>query len=203
MKSLLEASIDDARRRKVIAAQTPIVACDATGYESHHVSAYFARRSGQIMHDFPKISELIEIKSHLALATQPGRGPSPDCPALPQLIERAKTRARFAMLLADAGYDGQPQHDLLAQHDIFGIIPPRPGRPARNGKVGGATRAMLHRHWETLRPIYAQRWQCETRYAMSKQHLGSALRSRHDTYQQRECQLRSITLNFMLEPSDG
>jgi len=188
----------------LIDARDATAACDATGYEASHVSPYFGRRSGMKKRDFPKVSELIDLRSHVALASIPGRGPSPDDQVFRDLVAQALARHRFDTLLADAGYDGQPHHDFLAGHGVRGIIPPLRGRPRQDDRPpGGATRAALHQNWPQLKPLYGQRWQVETRYSMHKRKMGSALRGRSDAAHQRECHLRSITLNLMLEATDG
>jgi hypothetical protein len=122
MEALLEHSIDDAHTRGVM-KNPQTTAVDATGYKARHVSATSGGRSGRKMHDFPKVSGLIDIRSHLAL---PGR------------VEQALRRVTFTTLLADAGYDGQPQHDVLEQHGPVGLIPPTRARPAPACTAGGA-----------------------------------------------------------------
>lgn len=190
-----------ARQRGLIGDEHHIASSDSTGYESGHVSAYYGRRCGQKKHDFPKVSELIDTRSHLALAAIGERGPSPDDRAFHRLVEQAQGRGSFNILLADAGYDGEPHHRFLSQHGVFGIIPPKRGRPRHDHAApGGMTRGYLYHRWEEFKPLYGQRWQSETRFSMNKRKLGSFLRGRSDAAHQRECQLRTITLNLMLEP---
>lgn len=192
-----------AERRGVIGEGGAVVSCDSTGYEAAHVSPYFGRRSGRKQHDFPKVSELIDVRCHLALASIAERGPSSDDRVFHDLVDQALRRRPFHTLLADAGYDGEPHHRFLHQRGVFGIIPPRRGRPRQDGAPpGGATRASLHQRWSQLQSQYGQRWQSETRYSIGKRKIGCALRGCSDVTHRLECDLRSITLNLMLEPTD-
>ena len=122
---MLDATVAAAERRGVIEGDSALVSCDSTGYEAAHVSPYFGRRSGRKKHDFPKVSELIDIRSHLALASIAERGPSADDRMFHDLVDQALCRRPFHTLLADAGYDGEPHHQFLHQRGVFGIIPPR------------------------------------------------------------------------------
>jgi len=191
---------DASGRPYLIGRRCPVVSCDATGYEASHVSPYFGRRTGRRKHDFPKVSELIDDRSHVALASIGERGPASDSRVFQSLVLQAHARRPFDTLLADAGYDAQSHHEFLHRHAVFGIIPPRRGRPRQDGQPpGGATRALLHQEWPQWKIPYGQRWQSETRYSMHKRKLGCALRGRSDATHRRACLLRSITLNLMLE----
>jgi hypothetical protein len=83
---------------------------------------------------------------------------------------------------------------------VIGVIPPTRGRPPKNPdhQPRGFYRRFLHQHWAALRPVYGQRWQCESYFSMSKRLLDSFLRSRRRANQDRELHLRNITLNLML-----
>ncbi len=129
------------------------------------------------------------------------RGPAPDDPAFHDLIEQARSRARFNLCLADAGYDAQSHHDFLHARGLFGVIPPTRGRPRLDHALpGGLARAVLHQRWEKLKPLYGQRWQIETRFSMDKRKFGPSLRGRSHAAQQRESVFRQIILNLLLEP---
>jgi transposase len=175
------------------------VAIDSTGLESGHVSTYFARRTGRIRHEFPKIAQVVDTRSHLTLASLASRGPSPDDPQLRPLTRQAHARQPFTTLLADAGYDAEHHHRFLHMElGVRGIIPPRRGRPIHQpGRLpSGPYRRRLHQRFPRKR--YGQRWQVETRFSMEKRLLDSHLRSRSHDAQARESERRVLTLNLMI-----
>lgn len=148
---------------------------------------------------------MIDTASHLCLAAHVERGPKPDDPAFHPLARAAHQRHPFAILLADAGYDGEAHHRFLhEQLQVVGIIPPRRGRPAHGADHVPPTphRRHLHQCWDLLQPLYGQRWQAETRFSMEKRLLGSSLWSRLTVNQTREAYLRPLTLNCMILEGD-
>jgi hypothetical protein len=106
------------------------------------------------------------------------------------------------VLLADCGYDAEHHHRFLNETlGVIGIIPPIRGRPPHNPKkhkTSGFYRRFLREQWEQLKATYGQRWQAESYISMNKRLLDSFLRSRKRANQDRELQLRIITLNLML-----
>jgi hypothetical protein len=176
-----------------------LASIDSTGLESHHVSQHYQHRIGKENRRYPKLAEVIEVKSHLALSCWCGRGPWPDQPHLRRAARAAVTRHRFRALLGDAGYDGEHHQRYLHRRlGVIGIIRPGMGRPAHDPKhvPGGFYRGFLHRHWPTK--LYGQRSQSETRMSMHKRRLGSALTARSRKTQDQQLRLRSITLNFLI-----
>lgn len=183
-------------------ATTTLVAADSTGLDSGRRSEYFGRRCGQKKLDFPKVSQIVDTDSHVALAAISERGPGPDDPSFHALARQAHRRQPFRAIAADAGYDGEPHHQFLCRElGVIGIMPPRRGRPMLTpGKPPqGFFRGFLFRNWP--KKLYGRRWQVETRFSMEKRKLGSSLRSRRYDAQAAEMQLRVITLNLMLEPT--
>ncbi len=181
-----------------------LAAADSTGLNSSRRSEYFGRRSGMKKRDFPKVSQLVDTDSHLALAAIAERGPGPDDPSFHDLVRQAHKRQPFAALVADAGYDGEHHHQFLWKSmGVMSVIPPTRGRRPKRAGQGptGFFRGFLHRHWP--KKLYGQRWQVETRFSMEKRKLGNALRSRNDDAQLREMDLRVITVNLMLEVDSG
>src|SRR4051812_31001839 len=82
--ALLGQTVAEARARRLILAK-PRAAIDATGYETRHVSRYFAwrsKRSGKRRRQraWPKLTAVLETGSHLFLAAHVSRGPSQDSP---------------------------------------------------------------------------------------------------------------------------
>lgn len=81
---------------------------------------------------------------------------------------------------------------------MIGIIRPGAGRPAHDPQhvPGGFYRRFIHQHWPTR--LYNQRAQSECRVSMHKRRLGSYLTARRRRTQDQQMNLRSITLNFMI-----
>jgi hypothetical protein len=176
-----------------------LASIDSTGLESRHASQHYQHRTGVENRRFPKLAEVIEVRSHLALSCWCGRGPWPDQPHLRRAAREAVGRHRFRVLLADAGYDGEPHQRYLHRRlSVIGIIRPGMGRPAHDPEhvPGGFYRGFLHRHWPAR--LYGQRSQSESRVSMFKRRLGSALSARLRRTQDQQMRLRSITLNFMI-----
>lgn len=179
-----------------------LAAVDATGLESHHASAYYGYRTGRKYHRFPKISEVVDVESHLCLAAVVDRGPSPDNLELHAVARQARRRHAFKALAGDLAYDGEHHHRYLYERlGVIGLIPPRRGRPPKDParhQPPGFFRRFWHQYWRHAESFYGQRWQAETRFSMEKRLLGSCLRARRRAAQDREAYLRTITLNLMI-----
>jgi hypothetical protein len=176
-----------------------LASIDSTGLETRHVSDHYRRRTGKKHRRFPKLAEVIEVKSHLAISCWCGRGPAPDQPHLRGAVQEALGRHRFSALAADAGYDGEDHHRYLYERlGVIGVIKPGAGRPAHDPQhvPGGFYRSFLHKHWP--KNLYGQRSQSECRISMEKRRLGSALTARKRSTQDQQMRLRVITLNFMI-----
>jgi hypothetical protein len=196
---LLDATVARAmgRRRRVGTA-----AADATGFESRHVSPYFLRRSGREGRRtrrytrFPKLDIVCDCASHLILAASAGQGPRPDVAGFAKLARGASRRVRIARLVADAGYDSEPNHALA--RDELGIrttIPPTRGRPSK-GPPAGKYRGLMRRRFNGR--AYRRRWQVEAVFSAMKRRQGSAARGRSYWARCRDLWLAVLTHNIML-----
>ena len=188
-----------ARTLGLIGPANTLAAIDSTGLESRHVSTYYGQRCGQKKRRFPKVSVVVDVKTHLCLAAAVERGPGADDIVFHRLAREAHDRHTFTHLLGDAGYDGE--HHLAFLHrtlDVIGWIPPRRGRPSLDPhhQPPGPYRRRLHRLWPVAK--YGQRWQVETQVSMLKRLLRSALTSRRRHSLDREIHLRLLTLNLMI-----
>ena len=162
----MHATLLQARALGLLDDGDELATVDSTGFETRHVSEHYLHRIGRKHRKFPKFAEVIEHRSHLALAAWCGRGPAPDQPHLRRIARAAVSRHPFKALAADAGYDGE------------------------------AYQRYLHEYWPTA--LYHQRSQSESRVSMHKRRLGSYLTARKRRTQDQQMQLRSITLNFMI-----
>jgi len=178
-------------------------AVDSTGLESRRCSAYYVRRcqrnAGHVKRRFPKLSAVVDTRSHLFLSAIVDRGPKPDDLEFRAVVRAARRRHRFLVLLGDAGYDGEPHHRFLRRDlRVRGVMPPIRGRPRKDPRrpPTGRHRAALARHWP--KRLYGQRAQVETDFSMLKRLLDSAVRSRRRYAIDREIILRVITINLMI-----
>ncbi len=202
-RRLLEETVDGAIKQKLMKRRVKLAAVDSTGFESRHVSTYYAKRKeknagkkGRKRRRFPKAGFVCDCLSHFILAVVPGRGPMPDDKHFRSALKRATTRSKIETLLADAGYDGEPSHlHAREEYGMRTIIPPLRGRPT-DKLPSTKWRQRMATHFSKQK--YGQRWQVETVNSMIKRLQGSALRSRKTRTQNRETHLRAITHNVML-----
>lgn len=118
-------------------------------------------------------------------------------------VLRASWNLDIDRLLADAGYDSEPNHRTARQGlGIRSTVIPlnRRGRRRRSGgrrrmPVGHYRRQMARRFH---RRKYGQRWQAESVISRIKRRLGAALRGRSDDARRRESDLRVFTHNLMI-----
>jgi Transposase DDE domain len=182
------------------------VAFDSTGLELGHRSAYYVRRrSGAekrwqtvAYSRFAKLEAAVECQSHFLLAVLAGRGPRPDVNRFAPLLEATMLNVKPESVLADAGYDSEPNH--LYARERYGIrsfMPAKHGRPTFKPPTGRYRRQMkqrLNKHYGS----YGQRWQVETANSMVKRRVSTLVHARHYWSQCRELLLIALTYNFML-----
>ena len=159
------------------------------------MSAYFGRRSGQIKHTFPKLATVCDTRSYINLSAQASIGPWPDCPSFKSLLARAQDRVRINEMLADAGYDSEPNHEYADALGVRSIMPPTIGRPGPAGPKGNHRRRLWRRF---PRKRYGQRWHVEGTYSQDKRRFGSQLRSTSVAGQWGELLLRVLVHNTAL-----
>lgn len=196
---LLAAIFRNAKRLGLIEREAE-AAVDATGLETRHASRHYVARAGQKRHfrlDWPKLTIVCHTRSHLLAGAATSRGPSQDSPDFFPAVYQAGCQLRWHRLLADAGYDAEHNHQLC--RDVMGmkssLIALNKRGTGRKWPKSKYRRQMKHR---TNRKGYGQRWQVESAISRNKRLLGSALRSRSNEAQARECLLRVLTHNLMI-----
>jgi hypothetical protein len=191
------------RRRRVRRA-----ALDSTGLEDGHRSFYYVRRrNGSAKRwqtvaygRYAKLELAVDTASHLILAALPGRGPRVDVDRCVPLLTATLDNVAVASVLADAGYDSEPNHRFARErHGVRSFIPAKIGRPTAKPPSGRYRRRMkqrLTKHYGR----YGQRWQVETTFSMVKRRLTTAVAARRYWSKCRELLLLVLCYNLMLLP---
>jgi hypothetical protein len=224
IKTMLDLTAHWAEQRQLIRGRVKPVTLDSSMFESHHVSRHFEKRQRQIERDkrkkglkysekaaadrrrsrvvrsLPKLSLAVASNCHLILAARATTGGGADQPFFKPLLADARRRAKFGAVVADAGYDGEPNHRIA--REIFGIrsiIPPNTGRPTNKPPPARYRRQMYFRFKRKAdKKTDGQRAQSETVNSMIKRNMGSALRAMTSRRRSRELLLRVITHNIMI-----
>ena len=189
-----------ARKRGLIDRKL-VAAVDAIGLETRHVSAHFGMRradgKGHRQRAWPKLTAVVDTRSHLILGAVPGATPSQDSPDFAPAMRQAAGLAAIDTTLGDAGYDAEHNHRLCREE--LGVrrtvIRLNPRNTGRRWPKAPYRRAMRKRF---PRPLHNQRWHAESAFSQHKRRLGSALTARRDDAQGRELVLRVVTHNLTL-----
>jgi len=200
-RRLLDATIREqfGRKRRIRCG-----AIDSTGLESSCASGYFVRRRAAIesawktvvYSRYPKLSVVCDVRTHFVLAYRDGRGPSAEVTEFRPLLADALARVRFAVLLADAGFDSEANHVFAREgHGVRTIIPPRRGRPS-NKPAGGRYRRLMESRFDSS--AYANRAQVETVISMIKRRQGAHVCGVTYWSQCRDLRLKVLTHNLMI-----
>ena len=188
----------------LIAEAIERAAADSTGFELDGASRYFVRRKARspglyqttTYRRFGKLGVVADCDNHLILGTHATMGPRPDVDQLLPLMGGMCVNAVPQRLIADAGYDSEPNHILLREYlNITSLIPATAGRPTLKLPTG-KWRYLMATDFDD--ETYGQRWQVETVMFMLKRHFGSALTSRKYQTRRREMNLRAVTHNLMI-----
>jgi hypothetical protein len=156
------------------------------------------RRRAAAIKRLPKLSLAVQAASHLILAARATTGGGPDYEHFPPLMTRAASCARLRVVLADAGFDSEPNHRLARiELGVRSLIPPISGRPSVQPPTS-YYRRLMHNRWQQYKKLYGQRWQAETVNSMVKRNLGCACRSRSAWGRKKDMLLRAITHNIMI-----
>lgn len=224
MLDLLAKLFEEERMLKL--AEKPL-SIDSTCYEPRHRSRHYDRacrkmhlRDGekygkrstkpspeQVNHSrsikvrqMPKLALAVASSCHLILAARTHTGNGSDNPDFEPLLTQAKRRSPVRVVVADAGYDSEFNHETArAVMKVRSIIPAKIGRPTAEPPLGRWRRVMHHRFKRKADcKRYGQRAQSETVNSMMKRNLGDALRSIDPKRREREMMLRTLTHNLQL-----
>jgi hypothetical protein len=182
------------------------VALDSTGLECGHRSLYYVRRrqgSSQRWQTvwysrYAKLEAAFDCASHLMVGVLVGRGPRVDTDRFVPLLDDTLTRVHLDTVLADAGYDSEPNHRHARQtHGVRSFIPATSGRPTTKPPSGRYRRLMKQRLDKDYGQ-YGQRWQAETGFSLIKRRVASTVHGHRYWSQCRELLLIAITYNILL-----
>jgi hypothetical protein len=171
-------------------------------------SAHYARRrrDGNRRYrysKYPKLTLVCHTQTHLVASALSTVGPSYDVDQFEPVMLKASWNLDIDRLLADAGYDSEPNHrtareGLGVRSTVIALN--RRGRRRRTGRrrrlPAGKYRRQMARRFH--RRKYGQRWQAESVISRMKRRLGSALRGRSDDSRDRENHLKVFTHNLMI-----
>ena len=205
-RRLLTSTVERAKKAKLLPRRSRLCAIDTSGFESEHVSRYYAHRrkmTGEYgrkrrvaYRRYPKLGLVCDTASHLILAARASQGPKPDFGEFEPLMREAQVRARPRTVAADAGFDSEANHKLARDElGIQSLIPALHGRP-HNGEPTGRYRKQMRRHIGQSR--YGQRWQVETVNSMIKRLTGEVVNARSYWRRCRLLLLKTLTHNISI-----
>jgi len=161
------------------------------------VSTYFIRRSEQQQGGKPRYRHylkwlvVVDVKQQVVLAQQARQGPWVDTRALPGLVDAAVRRAPLRVVLADAEFDSEANHQHIRQRcSAQSIIPAQP----RRGIPRGTLRRQMYRAFPQKE--YGQRAKVETVFSVVKRKLSSRAPGRSLRSQIRQALLLGLTYNL-------
>jgi hypothetical protein len=203
---LIDHTVEKAIRIGKMKAKPRRVAIDSSGFESQHVSRYYAKRrektdkSGKkkriTMRRFPKLAIAVDCASHFIVGAVANQGPSPDFGYFEPLVLQTVNRVWPKTILADAGFDSEASHELCRdEFEIQSLIPATHGRPT-DKEPSGYWRRQMKRH--LAQSSYGQRWQAETGFSMIKRRVSEVALAMTYHRKRRLLLLKTITLNLML-----
>jgi len=183
-----------------------VAAVDSTGYDARPVSHYFARLSGRRSRQrrWPKLTAVIDTRTHLFLSAAVTRGPREDAPQLIPVARAAVGRTPIDTLLADAGYDAEANHATCRERlGIRSTVIALNWRGSRKWPRAKYRRQMVRRFRKRKpgrrsRRVYDRRAQAESAFSRNKRRLGASVASTGWPNQKTEVLLKVIAHNIML-----
>jgi hypothetical protein len=191
-------------------AVVEVAAADSTGMETSQVSPYFVRRKARgqdrsnplyqttTYTQFPKIHAVCDCATHLVLSVMPCLGPTPDVDRFRPLLWLTLANVAVRTLLADAGYDSEPNHAFAREGcRVRSVMPASHGRPCKdpNKPLSGKYRDLMRRFRDFR---FGQRWQIESVFSMIKRRLGPVVLGRSRRTRSAEMMLKVLTHNIMI-----
>jgi len=181
-------------------------AVDSTGYDARPVSGYYVVQAGRRIRQrrWPKLTAVVDTRTHLFLAASVTRGPTQDAPHLIPVVRRAVKRTPIDTLLADAGYDSEANHATCRrQSGIRATVIALNWRGSRKWPQAKYRRQMVRRFRKKPRGsrhkrVYGQRWQIESAFSRNKRRLGASVAATKWINQKTEILFKVLAHNIML-----
>ena len=197
IESVLGESVRRLRRSSRRGRRQAAVAVDGTGLSPHGVSTYFLRRIEQMNHGekryrhFLKWLVVADVDRQIILAQRAKQGPRCDTPDLRGLVDAASRVMPIGLVLADAEFDSEANHQHIRMTlGAQSVIPTNP----RRGIPEGAIRYQMHRDFP--QKLYAPRAKVETVFSVVKRKLSSKAPGRTLPIQIRQAMLLGLTFNL-------
>jgi hypothetical protein len=190
------------------ACQTPPTraAVDSTGYDARPVSRYFTVACGRPIRQkrWPKLTAAIDVRTHRFLAARVTRAPGQDAPQLLPVVRQAVKHTPIDTVLADAGYDSEPNHAICREKlGIRSTVIALNWRGSRKWPQAKYRRQMVRRFRKKPRGsrskrVYGQRAQAESVFSRTKRRLGASVAAVKWVHQKTEILLKVFAHNIML-----
>ncbi|MGH7487939.1 MAG: transposase, partial [bacterium] len=205
-RRLLTTTVGRARKGKLLGRRVRLAAMDTSGFESRHISRYYAwrrkkggkhgRKCSVVYRHYPKLGLVCDTTSHFIWAARASQGPRPDFGDFEPLLVEAHARAGLKTVAADAGFDSEANHQLAREElGIQSLIPAEHGRPPA-GEPTGRYRRQMKRHLHESRD--GQRWPAETVNSMIKRLSGEVVNARTYWRRCRLLLLKALTHNITI-----
>lgn len=173
------------------------VAVDATGLETSSASTYFIKRLRQfgVHHTrraWLKSSLLVDVPGRFLVGHQVSIGPENDGPVLRELLRAAQHLLPISVVLADAGYDSERNHQFIRQ-----VVGAKSVIPAKRGKSSWrvhGVRAEMRSAFPVA--LYRQRALVESVISAMKRKLGAYVPGRSLAVQIKQALLLGVAYNI-------
>ena len=182
-----------ARRSRRRRARTAV---DGTGLAHNAASTFFIRRIEQRPRGMTRWSYWLkylivgDVDEQIILAQRTRQAPWCDCRALPALADAAARVTPIGLMLADAEFDTEQNHQHIRERlGARSIIPAKRGRSSRVG-----IRGQMRRHFP--RRTYCQRAKVETIFSIIKRKLSARAPGRSLPTQTRQALLLGLAFNL-------
>jgi hypothetical protein len=196
IENVLNESVRRLRKSSRRGRRRAAVAVDGTGLSPHGVSTYFIRRVEQQTGDktryrhFLKWMVTADVDRQIILSQRARQGPRCDAPALPGLVDAASRVTPIGLVLADAEFDSEANHQhIRATLGALSVIPAR-----RRGVPNGTFRNQMYRKFP--RKLYGPRAKVETVFSVIKRKLSAKAPGRSLPLQVRQALLLGLTFNL-------
>jgi transposase len=175
-------------------------AVDSTGFSTSVFSRWAGLRKTkrENYRDYKKCHAMCGVRTNIICSIETSEGYAPDCPALPNLVERTARRFEIKEVLADKAYLSRKNMDVISEHGAIPFVPFR--KNSNNRAEGSAAWKAMHRyffeHREEFMQHYHLRSNIESVFSMMKRKQGTYLRSKNDVAQHNEILCKALVHNI-------